>query len=156
MRERLPAAVTSTSSSCWERRSADPPTSDARPVRVCTHRYSWGAKERQLKTFQQERAWLRRNGVDKTCVRQAAAFPAATRHEAMHRRNFFERGIALSADSNPTRFMPPLLLHPKSPHTGTRENCLEVVRARYRLFRASYLARATIVVVVKGKGDNSA
>ncbi|KAJ6582625.1 hypothetical protein DFH09DRAFT_1309574 [Mycena vulgaris] len=99
MRERLPAAVTNTSSSCWERRSA-------------LDQYVY---ERQLKTFQQERAWLRRNGVDKTCVRQATAFPAAMRHEAMHTRNFFERGIALSADSNPTRFMPPLLLHPKSP-----------------------------------------
>ncbi|KAJ7463189.1 hypothetical protein FB451DRAFT_1180288 [Mycena latifolia] len=116
MRERLPAAATGTNSSCCERRrSADPLTSGARPVCVCTHRYRWGAKERQLKTFPQERAWLRHNGVDKTCVRQAAAFPAATRHEAMGTRNFFERGIARSADSNPTRFMPPLLLHPKSP-----------------------------------------
>jgi hypothetical protein len=37
-------------------------------------------------------------------------------------------------------------------HTETRENCLEVVRGRYRLFRASYLARVTIVVVLEGKG----
>ncbi|KAJ7924642.1 hypothetical protein B0H13DRAFT_1863867 [Mycena leptocephala] len=34
-------------------------------------------------------------------------------------RNFFERGIARSADSNPTRFMPPRPLYPKSPEQKT-------------------------------------
>ncbi|KAJ7868882.1 hypothetical protein B0H13DRAFT_1896861 [Mycena leptocephala] len=50
----------------------------------------------------QERASLRRDGVNKICVRQAVAFSAVTRHEAMHTRIFFERGIARSANSNPT------------------------------------------------------
>jgi hypothetical protein len=40
---------------------------------------------------------------------------AAMRHEAMHTRSFFEHGIARSANSSPTHFIPPLLLHPKSP-----------------------------------------
>ncbi|KAJ6592408.1 hypothetical protein B0H19DRAFT_1055132 [Mycena capillaripes] len=43
----------------------------------------------RLKTFPQEHAWLRRNRVDKTCIRHAAVFPPATRHEAMYTRNFF-------------------------------------------------------------------
>jgi hypothetical protein len=37
----------------------------------------------------------------------------------MYTRNFFEHGIACSADSNPMHFTPPRLLYPKSPEEKT-------------------------------------
>ncbi|KAJ7736074.1 hypothetical protein B0H14DRAFT_3456801 [Mycena olivaceomarginata] len=115
----------SISSSCWGRHSADPPTSTiASASRLASVRTnvpgirsstSMCISERELKTFPPECASLRRDGVDKTCVRQAAAYSVATRHEATHTQSFFERGIAHSANYNPAHFMPPLRLHPKSP-----------------------------------------
>lgn len=54
------------------------------------------------------------DGMDKTCIQQATSFPVVMQHKPMPTENFYECGIAHSADSNSMCSIPPLLLHQRS------------------------------------------
>jgi hypothetical protein len=174
MRERLPAATMGTGEPADFHHSfslpapsvrKNTPASGARPVCVCQDTQIQIINRPQVLAntvgvqrsgSPQERASLRRDGVNKICVRQAVAFSAVTRHEAMHTRIFFERGIARSANSNPTfHATSPASQKPVKENTNITTNkpisaCWTVaVRAR---FRRGELDAALVSQCAEGNG----
>ncbi|KAJ7304898.1 hypothetical protein DFH08DRAFT_825257 [Mycena albidolilacea] len=193
MRERFPAAATGISSSCWERRWADPPTSTlasaSRLASVRTnvpgirpvHRSESSRRSRRSALRSGATEWTRdvsdkllsiqlrrdtrRRTHEVSSSEASPTVPITTPRTSCHLSAFIPKARKRKRKynhptTNPSRHAGMLLYARDSAgenlmlllHTETKENWPEIVRGRYRLFRASYLARMAILVVLEGKG----